>query len=198
MYRGQEQSCFVQNAEKDTKGRFQIIAALLPFLLEIYNQLCVHRTSSIMKDPDHPSHCLFSLMPSGNSSAECWKAFTIKPSQSSTQCTFVYCAISAYFNVICYSYVISYIIFQGIYIYIFILFSLHCCGLRWTAFFFLNIYNYTRRWKNKVRGKRILCHFSIAILTFTCFHSAKLYNTQRHNYYFADNTQMSLALSPSN
>ncbi|XP_055494275.1 zinc finger protein Helios isoform X8 [Leucoraja erinacea] len=47
------------------KTASRIIGAPLPFLLEIYQKLCIRRAISIIKDPYHPSHHIFSILPSG-------------------------------------------------------------------------------------------------------------------------------------
>ncbi|KAM3843222.1 nuclear pore complex protein Nup107 [Diretmus argenteus] len=54
-----------QRLNKIIKTASKIIGAPLPFLLEIYNQRCARRATGIIKDPHHPSHSLFSLLPSG-------------------------------------------------------------------------------------------------------------------------------------
>ncbi|KAF7649075.1 hypothetical protein LDENG_00147890 [Lucifuga dentata] len=54
-----------QQLDRIVKTASRIIGAPLPFLMEIYQQHCVRRATSIIKDPHHPSHSLFSLLPSG-------------------------------------------------------------------------------------------------------------------------------------
>ncbi len=43
----------------------QIIGAPLPSILDIFLARCSSKTNSIMKDPTHPSHSLFQILPSG-------------------------------------------------------------------------------------------------------------------------------------
>ncbi len=43
----------------------KIIGAPLPSILDIFLARCSSKTNSIMKDPTHPSHSLFQLLPSG-------------------------------------------------------------------------------------------------------------------------------------
>ncbi len=43
----------------------KIIGAPLPSILDIFLALCSSKTNSIVKDPTHPSHSLFQLLPSG-------------------------------------------------------------------------------------------------------------------------------------
>ncbi len=43
----------------------KIIGAPLPSILDIFITQCSSKTNSIMKDPTHPSHSLFQLLPSG-------------------------------------------------------------------------------------------------------------------------------------
>ncbi len=43
----------------------KIIGAPLPSILDIFLAWCSSKTNSIMKDPTHPSHSLFQLLPSG-------------------------------------------------------------------------------------------------------------------------------------
>ncbi len=43
----------------------KIIGAALPSILDIFLARCSSKTNSIMKDPIHPSHSLFQLLPSG-------------------------------------------------------------------------------------------------------------------------------------
>ncbi len=43
----------------------KIIGALLPSILDIFLARCSSKTNSIVKDPTHPSHSLFQLLPSG-------------------------------------------------------------------------------------------------------------------------------------
>ncbi len=43
----------------------KIIGAPLPSILDIFLARCSSKTNSIVKDPIHPSHSLFQLLPSG-------------------------------------------------------------------------------------------------------------------------------------
>ncbi len=43
----------------------KIIGAPLPSILDIFLARCSSKTNSIVKDPTHPSHSLFQLLPSG-------------------------------------------------------------------------------------------------------------------------------------
>ncbi len=43
----------------------KIIGALLPSILDIFLARCSSKATSIVKDPTHPSHSLFQLLPSG-------------------------------------------------------------------------------------------------------------------------------------
>ncbi len=43
----------------------KIIGAPLPSILDIFLTRCSSKANSIMKDPTHPSHSLFQLLPSG-------------------------------------------------------------------------------------------------------------------------------------
>ncbi|KAK0132925.1 Immunoglobulin kappa variable 4-1 [Merluccius polli] len=61
-------SCRAQERKKLSrivKTASKIISAPLPSLGEIYKQRCARRATSIIKDPHHPSHHLFTLLPSG-------------------------------------------------------------------------------------------------------------------------------------
>ena len=42
-----------------------ITGVQLPNLLDLYTSRCLRKSRRIMKDPSHPSHCLFSQLPSG-------------------------------------------------------------------------------------------------------------------------------------
>lgn len=46
------------------KTASKIIGAPLPCLMELYQQRCISRATSIIMDPLHPSHHIFSLLPS--------------------------------------------------------------------------------------------------------------------------------------
>ncbi|KAK3530044.1 hypothetical protein QTP86_010332 [Hemibagrus guttatus] len=48
----------VRTAEK-------IIGVFLPSLRDIYTTRCIHKANSIVDEPTHPSHTLFTLLPSG-------------------------------------------------------------------------------------------------------------------------------------
>ncbi|KAI5102638.1 gastrula zinc finger protein XlCGF28.1-like, partial [Silurus meridionalis] len=48
----------VRTAEK-------IIGVSLPSIMDIYTTHCIHKANSIVVDPTHPSHTLFTLLPSG-------------------------------------------------------------------------------------------------------------------------------------
>ncbi|KAK0147264.1 hypothetical protein N1851_013316 [Merluccius polli] len=54
-----------QQLNRIVKTASRIIGASLPFLKEIYEQRCTHRAAAIIRDFHHPSHGLFSLLPSG-------------------------------------------------------------------------------------------------------------------------------------
>ncbi|KAI4874534.1 hypothetical protein NFI96_008032 [Prochilodus magdalenae] len=48
----------------------KIIGVSLPTITDIYTTRCIPKATSIMDDHTHPSHTLFSLLPSGKSQAE--------------------------------------------------------------------------------------------------------------------------------
>ncbi|KAK3566561.1 hypothetical protein QTP86_000973, partial [Hemibagrus guttatus] len=48
----------VRTAEK-------VIGVSLPSIMDIYSTRCIHKANSIVDDPTHPSHTLFTLLPSG-------------------------------------------------------------------------------------------------------------------------------------
>ncbi|KAK3510770.1 hypothetical protein QTP70_022483, partial [Hemibagrus guttatus] len=50
----------VRTAEK-------IIGVSLPSIMDMYTTRCIHKANSIVDDPTHPSHTLFTLLPSGKS-----------------------------------------------------------------------------------------------------------------------------------
>lgn len=50
----------------------RIIGVPLSLLSEIYSQRCTHRGRCIIRDPSHPSHSLFSLMPAGRQNRSIW------------------------------------------------------------------------------------------------------------------------------
>ncbi len=81
----------------------KIIGAPLPSILDIFLARCSSKTNSIVKDPTHPSHSLFQLLPSGRRtgasapappdcstafSPRLWEPWTqITPPPSETPCT---------------------------------------------------------------------------------------------------------------
>ncbi|KAK3565549.1 hypothetical protein QTP86_011916 [Hemibagrus guttatus] len=50
----------VRTAEK-------IIGISLPSITDMYTTCCIRKANSIVDDPTHPSHLLFTLLPSGKS-----------------------------------------------------------------------------------------------------------------------------------
>ncbi|KAI4896098.1 hypothetical protein NFI96_006456 [Prochilodus magdalenae] len=56
----------VRTAEK-------IIGVSLPSVTDIHTTRCTRKAISTVKDPTHPSHGLFSLLPSGRSSPQFWR-----------------------------------------------------------------------------------------------------------------------------
>ncbi|KAK3566665.1 hypothetical protein QTP86_002398, partial [Hemibagrus guttatus] len=56
----QDPAPFSEEAEK-------IIGVSLPSIMDIYSTRCIHKAISIVDDPTHPSHTLFTLLPSGKS-----------------------------------------------------------------------------------------------------------------------------------
>ncbi|KAK3535518.1 hypothetical protein QTP70_016932 [Hemibagrus guttatus] len=46
----------------------KIIRVSLPSITDIYSTRCTHKANSIVDDPTHPSHTLFTLLPSGKRS----------------------------------------------------------------------------------------------------------------------------------
>ncbi|KAK3510967.1 hypothetical protein QTP70_027794, partial [Hemibagrus guttatus] len=42
-----------------------IIGVSLPSITDMYTTCCIHKANSIVDDPTHPSHALFTLLPSG-------------------------------------------------------------------------------------------------------------------------------------
>ncbi len=51
--------------QQTVKQAAKIIGAPLPSILDIFLARCSSKTNSIVKDPTHPSHSLFQLLPSG-------------------------------------------------------------------------------------------------------------------------------------
>ncbi|KAK3530260.1 hypothetical protein QTP86_020115, partial [Hemibagrus guttatus] len=43
----------------------KIIGVSLPSITDMYTTRCIHKANSIVDDPTHPSHTLFTLLPSG-------------------------------------------------------------------------------------------------------------------------------------
>ncbi len=71
----------------------KIIGAPLPSILDIFLARCSRKTNSIVKDPTHPSHSLFQLLPSGKryrsirARSRLWEPLTqITPPPSETPC----------------------------------------------------------------------------------------------------------------
>ena len=57
-------------AEKDALQRVvkmaqKIVGCPLPSMADLYSSRCTRKTQSILKDPSHPGHCHFKLLPSG-------------------------------------------------------------------------------------------------------------------------------------
>ncbi len=54
-----------QTLQRTVNTAAKIIGAPLPSILDIFLARCSSKTNSIVKDPTHPSHSLFQLLPSG-------------------------------------------------------------------------------------------------------------------------------------
>ncbi len=55
----------LQTLQRTVNTAAKIIGAPLPSILDIFLTRCSSKTNSIVKDPTHPSHSLFQLLPSG-------------------------------------------------------------------------------------------------------------------------------------
>ncbi|KAI4905396.1 hypothetical protein NFI96_030512, partial [Prochilodus magdalenae] len=67
-----------------------ITGVQLPNLLALYTSRCLRKTRRILKDSTHPSHCLFSQLPSGRRMT-LYRLFEV-----STELTYLVCSLSEY------------------------------------------------------------------------------------------------------
>ncbi|KAK3535371.1 hypothetical protein QTP70_011131 [Hemibagrus guttatus] len=51
--------------QRIVKTAEKIIGVSFPFIMDIYSTSCIRKANSIVDDPTHPSHTLFTLLPSG-------------------------------------------------------------------------------------------------------------------------------------
>ncbi|KAI4872588.1 hypothetical protein NFI96_002178 [Prochilodus magdalenae] len=59
-----------QSLQREVRTAEKIIGVSLPTITDIYTTRCIRKTTSIVDDHTHPSHTLFTLLPSGKRKAQ--------------------------------------------------------------------------------------------------------------------------------